>query len=65
MYVTGMLEEIYIFFAKPIFTQIFRIGSSCYIHRINKNVNIPFIKLILEFLSLKCNIIVFEFILRY
>ena len=61
MYVTGMLEEIYIFFAKP----IFRKGSSCYIHRITKNVNIPFIKLILEFLSLKCNIIVFEFILRY
>ena len=61
MYITGMLEEIYTFFAKP----IFRIGSSCYIHKINKNVNILFINLILEFLSLKCNIIVFEFILRY
>ena len=59
MYVTGMLEEIYTIY------YIFRIGSSCYIHRISKNVNIPFIKLILEFLSLKCNIIVFEFILRY
>ena len=54
-----MLEEIYTFFAK------FRIGSSCYIYRIDKNVNILFINLILEFLSLKCNIIVFEFILRY
>ena len=47
----------YTFFAKPIPTQIlsfwvfwvFRTGRSCYVYRINTNVNVPFIKLIFDF----------------